>query len=114
MSLTAVFTASLVIVASLLWAQHGGNVTDEAAVHHARSLLDKVEVVFQKLDYENSLVLNCLEYIRKLARMCNFKGQQALLQSSRCGSDDLTDSLNRNTLRCVRDSVRPRRRHGRG
>lgn len=79
MSSTTVFTASLVIVANLLWAQHGGNVTDEAAVHHARSLLDKVEVVFQKLDSENSLVLQCLEYVRKLARMCSFKGQHAFL-----------------------------------
>lgn len=105
MSLPAVFTASLVIVASLLWAQHGGNVADEAAVHHARSLLDKVEVVFQKLDYENSLVLKCLEYIRKLARMCNFKGQHTLLRHFRCRSDKLTDSLSRNALRSVRDAV---------
>jgi hypothetical protein len=104
MSLPTVFTASLVIVASLLWAQHGGNVADEAAVHHARSLLDKVETIFEKLDYENSLVLKCLEYIRKLERMCSFKGQQALLQPSRYRSDDLTDALNRYTLRCVRGS----------
>lgn len=54
--------------------------TDEAAVHHAKSLLDKAEVVFQKLDFENSLVLNCLEYIRKFARMCSFKGQRAFLR----------------------------------
>jgi hypothetical protein len=85
MNLPTVFTASLVIVASLLWAQHGGNVADEAAVHHAKSLLDKAEVVFQKLDYENSLVLNCLEYIRKLARMCSFKGQPTLLQTVHTG-----------------------------
>ena len=74
MNLPPVFTASLVVVASLIWAQHGGNIADEPAVQRARSLLDKVEVVFQKLDHENSLVLKCLEYIRKLARMCNFKG----------------------------------------
>jgi hypothetical protein len=80
-------------------------VANEAAVHHARSLLDKVEVVFQKLDYENSLVLNCLEYIRKLARMCSFKGQQAHLPPSRCRSDKLTDAPNRDTPRCVRRSI---------
>ena len=95
--LPAVFTASLVIVASLLWAYHGGNVADEAAVHHAKSLLDKTEVVFQKLDYENNLVLNCLEYIRKLARICSFKGQHALFQPFKCRSDKLTDTLTAGT-----------------
>jgi hypothetical protein len=103
MSILAVFTAALVIVASLLWAQHGGNVPDEAAIHHARSLLDKTEIVFHKLDHENNLVLNCLEYIRKLARMCTFKGQHAPLQP--CTSDKLTDVLHRQNLEYVRDAA---------
>ncbi|KAH8651269.1 C6 transcription factor [Xylariales sp. PMI_506] len=69
-----VFTASLVICGRLLWAQHGQNVVDEAAVNHSKALLDKVETIFHKLDYENSLVLSCLEYIHRFAKMCSIKG----------------------------------------
>lgn len=45
------------------------------AVNHAKSLLDKAETIFQRLDRENNLVSKCLEYIRKFVRMCNFKGR---------------------------------------
>lgn len=69
-----VFTASLVICGRLLWAQHGETVADEAAVKDSKTLLSKAEAIFQDLDYENSLVLSCLEYIRRLARMCGVKG----------------------------------------
>ncbi|KIL88218.1 transcription factor [Fusarium avenaceum] len=71
-----VFTASLVIIGLLLWAQHGQGsqgVVDEAAASHAKSLLRKAENIFLKLDHENNLVLSCLEYIRRLARMCSAK-----------------------------------------
>jgi hypothetical protein len=73
--LKIVFTASLVIIGRLLWAQHGQDVVDEAAASHSRSLLRKAENVFLKLDRENNLVLSCLEYIRRLARMCSVRGQ---------------------------------------
>lgn len=68
-----VFTASLVISGRLLWAQHGENVVDEEAVKEAKTLLSKAETIFLELDHENSLVLSCLEYIRRLARMCSIK-----------------------------------------
>ncbi|KAK8872382.1 C6 transcription factor [Apiospora arundinis] len=69
-----VFTASLVISGRLLWAQHGQSTADEPAVQHARALLSKVDTIFHALDHENSLVWSCLEYIRRLARMCGVKG----------------------------------------
>ncbi|GAT29569.1 C6 transcription factor [Aspergillus luchuensis] len=69
-----VFTASLVICGRLLWAQHGENVVGEAAVKDSKILLGKAETIFHKLDHENSLVLSCLEYIRRLGRMCSIKG----------------------------------------
>lgn len=47
---------------------------DEAAVKDAKILLSKAETIFHELDHENSLVLSCLEYIRRLARMCSIKG----------------------------------------
>ncbi|KAE8341972.1 hypothetical protein BDV24DRAFT_150761 [Aspergillus arachidicola] len=68
-----IFTASLVICGRLLWAQHGENVADEAAVKDSKILLCKTEAIFHELDYENSLVLSCLEYIRRLARLCGVK-----------------------------------------
>ncbi|KAF5636860.1 transcriptional regulatory [Fusarium sp. NRRL 25303] len=68
-----VFTASLVICGRLLWAQHGDTVVDEASVSHMKFLLSKAETIFLNLDHENSLVLSCLEYIRRLARMCGIK-----------------------------------------
>jgi hypothetical protein len=74
-SLKTVFTASLVIIGRLLWAQHGQSVVDEAAASHSKTLLRKAENVFLKLDHENNLVLSCLEYIRRLARMCSVKGE---------------------------------------
>lgn len=37
-------------------------------------LLSKAEAIFLNLDHENSLVLSCLEYIRRLSRMCGKKG----------------------------------------
>ncbi|KAL8389439.1 hypothetical protein RB595_008846 [Gaeumannomyces hyphopodioides] len=72
-----VFTASLVISSRLLWALHGQNVVDEAAVTYCETLLGKVETIFEQLDRENSLVLSCLEYTRKLSRMCRIKGTGA-------------------------------------
>lgn len=57
-----------------MWAQHGENVVDEAAVKDSKLLLSKTETIFQELDHENCLVLSCLEYIRKLGRMCSIKG----------------------------------------
>ena len=48
---------------------------DQVAVDLCKDLLNKAEEIFQKLDFENSLVLSCLEYIRRLARMCSMKGE---------------------------------------
>lgn len=45
------------------------------AVNHAKALLEKAEFIFQRLDRENNLIANCLEYIRRFVRMCNFKGR---------------------------------------
>lgn len=73
--LMIVFTASLAVSGRLLWAQHGQSIVDEVAVNHCKSLLSKAEEIFLKLDHENSLVLSCLEYIRRLARMCSLKGE---------------------------------------
>ncbi|GIC92489.1 fungal specific transcription factor domain-containing protein [Aspergillus udagawae] len=86
-----VFTASLVISGRLLWAQHGESVVDEAAVKDSKMLLSKAETIFHELDYENSLVLSCLEYIRRLARMCSIKG--AALNTSE-GRSDTDSTLN--------------------
>ncbi|KAF5709070.1 transcription factor [Fusarium mundagurra] len=68
-----VFTASLAVSGRLLWARHGQSTVDEVAVDHCKSLLSKAEEIFQKLDHENSLVLSCLEYIARLARICSIK-----------------------------------------
>ncbi|EWG54416.1 hypothetical protein FVEG_12635 [Fusarium verticillioides 7600] len=68
-----VFTASLVICGRLLWAQHGDTVVDEASASHMRFLLGKAETIFLNLDHENSLVLSCLEYVRRLSRMCGIR-----------------------------------------
>ncbi|KAI5206943.1 hypothetical protein E4T38_03653 [Aureobasidium subglaciale] len=68
-----VFTASLVISARLLWAQHEGIPPDLTAINHAKKLLKKAETIFQHLDYENSLVLSCWKYIHQLSLMCNFR-----------------------------------------
>ncbi|CEI63562.1 unnamed protein product [Fusarium venenatum] len=68
-----VFTASLAVSGRLLWAQHGQSTVDEVAVDHCKSLLSKAEEIFKKLDHENSLVLSCLEYIARLARICSMK-----------------------------------------
>ncbi|SPJ79286.1 uncharacterized protein FTOL_07677 [Fusarium torulosum] len=46
---------------------------EEAAASHSRSLLRKAENILLKLDHENNLVLSCLEYIRRLARMCSVR-----------------------------------------
>lgn len=46
---------------------------DEVAVSQSQILLNKAETIFQKLDNENSLVLSCLDYIRRLSRMCSIK-----------------------------------------
>ena len=61
-----VFTASIIICSRLLWAQYGKDVEDEVAVTHSRALLEKAETIFQNLDYDNSLVLNCAKFIRNL------------------------------------------------
>lgn len=73
-----VFTASLVITARLLWAQHENESLDTEAINHARRLLKKAETVFQLLDSENSLVLSCWKYIHQLTVMCNFRGRSQL------------------------------------
>ncbi|RDW79353.1 hypothetical protein BP6252_03991 [Coleophoma cylindrospora] len=86
-----VFTASLVISGRLLWAQHGQNVVDEAAVSYSKILLNKVETIFHKLDHENSLVLSCLEHIRRLTRMCSIKGP---VSNASEGRSDAASTLN--------------------
>lgn len=42
-------------------------------------LLSKAETIFLNLDHENSLVLSCLEYIRRLSRMCGIRGSSSTL-----------------------------------
>ncbi|KAI9924668.1 hypothetical protein ASPWEDRAFT_183615 [Aspergillus wentii DTO 134E9] len=85
---STIFTASLVISGRLLWAQHGENVVDEAAVKDSKILLSKAEKIFHELDRENSLVLSCLEYICRLARMCSIK-EAAPNTSEGCSDTDL-------------------------
>nr|AMB48861.1 Zn(II)2Cys6 transcription factor [Fusarium camptoceras] len=87
-----VFTASLAVSGRLLWAQHGQSVVDDVAVNYCKDLLAKAEEIFQKLDSENSLVLSCLEYIRRLARMCSMKEVPSNLHK---GCSDITsDNIN--------------------
>ncbi|CAF3498258.1 unnamed protein product [Fusarium graminearum] len=81
------YYASLAVSGRLLWAQHGQSIVDEVAVNHCKSLLSKAEEIFLKLDHENSLVLSCLEYIRRLARMCSLK---EVLPSTHKGGSDMT------------------------
>lgn len=71
-----VFTASLVICGRLLWARHGYEEPDEAAISLAQRSLHQAEEICERIDHENSLVLSCLEYIRSLSRLCNVKGAQ--------------------------------------
>ncbi|KXJ88815.1 hypothetical protein Micbo1qcDRAFT_197147 [Microdochium bolleyi] len=69
-----VFTASLVICGRLLWARHGDDEPDEAAILQAKRSLEQAEIICEKIDLDNSLVQSCLEYIRRLARMCHIRG----------------------------------------
>lgn len=73
-----VFTASLVVCARMLWAQHGQQqqgMADKAAVDESKVLLAKVETIFHNLDQDNNMVQSCLDYIRRLGRMCSIKGK---------------------------------------
>ena len=63
------FTASLVISGRLLWAKHGQSPADDAVIADMKSLLEKAETVFQKLDKHDALVLSCSRYIRNLSDM---------------------------------------------
>ncbi|KAG9250772.1 fungal-specific transcription factor domain-containing protein [Emericellopsis atlantica] len=65
-SLYYVFTASLVILGRLLWAQHGQADIDKIAVAHCKVLLDQVETILQKLDHDNSLVFGCSRYLHNM------------------------------------------------
>ncbi|KAF0645964.1 hypothetical protein FPSE5266_08122 [Fusarium pseudograminearum] len=96
-----VFTASLVVSGRLLWAQHGQSIVDEVAVDHCKSLLSKAEEIFKKLDRKNSLVLSCLEYIARLARICSMKDVPPNPQN---GSLDITSDTT-NTASGVTDTM---------
>lgn len=66
---------------------------DEGAIKQSKILLSKVETIFREIDDENSLVLSCLDYIRRLARMCSFQGQSSarlLFSSMRTSNRALT------------------------
>ncbi|KAJ1334956.1 transcriptional regulatory protein GAL4 [Microdochium nivale] len=83
-----VFTASLVISSRMLWAQHGQDAADEAAVTDAKALLGKAETIFHELDHDNTLVQSCLEYIRRLDRMCSLKVTQYMAPEPRGAGGD--------------------------
>lgn len=70
-----VFTASLVISARLLWTQHDSAQSDLTAVNRSRDAIKKAEMVFQHLDSENSLVINCWKHIHDLSIMCDRRGK---------------------------------------
>ncbi|KAL7950094.1 fungal-specific transcription factor domain-containing protein [Trichoderma barbatum] len=78
-----VFTASLVILGRLLWAKHGQSAVDEAAVAHWKLLLNKVEMILQKLDHDDSLVFTCSKYIHNLVEICTCPDATTNSQNSR-------------------------------
>lgn len=71
-----VFTASLVILGRLLWAQHGPATVDETAVAHCKVLLGQVEIIFQNLDHDNSLVSGCSRYLHNMLEVVTSKGER--------------------------------------
>ncbi|KAF4336579.1 transcriptional regulatory [Fusarium beomiforme] len=92
-----VFTASLVICGRLLWAQHGEGICDEASVSQMKFLLSKAEAIFLNLDHENCLILSCLEYIRRLSRMCGSKDTaSAGTHDNRSNAISSTDAMSFN------------------
>lgn len=113
MRITSVFTASLVISARLLWAQHDSDSIDAEAINHCRRLLKKAETIFQHLDYENSLVLSCWKYIHQLSAMCNLRGgsHHFSVYGTR-PSDLLTISQARIHMRTTHQNTRSRLLHG--
>ncbi|KAK0390165.1 hypothetical protein NLU13_3737 [Sarocladium strictum] len=87
-SLYYVFTASLVILGRIVWAQHGQEVVDEAAIDHCKLLLDQVETIFQRLDHDNSLVFGCSRYLNNMLEVCTSQASAISVHS-----DGVTDSI---------------------
>lgn len=71
------FTASLVVLGRILWAQHAeGAAADEPALVICESLIGQVETIFQRLDHDNSLVFSCARYINNMLEVCTAQSTQ--------------------------------------
>ncbi|KAJ0144573.1 Serine/threonine-protein kinase KIN28 [Fusarium oxysporum f. sp. albedinis] len=82
-----VFTASLVILGRILWAQHGqGAAADDTAVAICNALLGQVETIFQMLDHDNSLVFSCSRYINHMLEVCTAQETTVPVQSDEAGN----------------------------
>ncbi|KAF5970660.1 Zn(II)2Cys6 transcription factor [Fusarium coicis] len=82
-----VFTASLVILGRILWAQHGqGATADEAAMEIYKALLGQVETIFQMLDHENNLVFSCSRYINNMLEVCTAQERTVPVQNDEAGN----------------------------
>lgn len=81
-----VFTASLVVLGRILWAQHGqGAAADETALAMCKSLLGQVETIFQLLDHDNSLVYSCSRYINNMLEVCTAQDAIVAVQNAESG-----------------------------
>lgn len=77
---TTVFTASLVILGRILWAQNGQNGIDEAALSACKALLEQVQVILQNIDNDDSLIVSCSRYLRIMLEVCTSQGKQFELE----------------------------------
>ena len=78
--MTSVFTASLVILGRILWAQHAQDTINEASLSTCKALLGKVELILQKIDHDNSLILSCSRYLKNMLEVCTSQGEQFKLE----------------------------------
>ncbi|KAK0388792.1 hypothetical protein NLU13_5035 [Sarocladium strictum] len=77
-----VFTASLVVLGRILWAQHAeGAAADEPALVICESLIGQVETIFQRLDHDNSLVFSCARYINNMLEVCTAQNTTVAVQN---------------------------------
>ena len=78
-----VFTASLVIFGRIIWTQHGPGEVDETSLAICKGLLGQVQIILQKLDNDNSLVLSCSRYISNMLEVCTAQGMSNIFFSSK-------------------------------
>lgn len=65
------FTAALVLVSRVLWAQRPGDSATDTVAESCRAHLVKAAEALHHLDKGNTMVAKCRDYIRYLLRLCD-------------------------------------------